>query len=100
MRTSLVCLLLAACGDSGGGKTPDASNVPATITLSGTASDAQSGNGLASVAVSAFRNSDETNAVMTAMTDGTGKFMMTITTNGQALDGYVQGTKSGYVDTY
>lgn len=95
-----LCIFVVGCGSSGGGKTPDASNVPATITLSGTASDAQSGSALASVAVGAFKSSDETNAVMTATTDASGNFTMTITTNGQALDGYIQGTKSGYVDTY
>src|SRR2546422_816901 len=92
-----LCVLVVGCGGSSG-KTPDATNVPATITVTGTAAAPGLGGSTPApgVAVGAFRNSDENTAVAMATTDGSGNYTLTITTNGQPLDGFVKATKSGY----
>src|SRR5690242_11611807 len=55
---------------------------------------------VAGVTVGAYRSTDHVNPVTTATTDDQGNFTLTITTGGVALDGYLKGTKTGYVDTY
>jgi hypothetical protein len=77
-------------------------SVPAMITISGIATQqAQSGSmPAADVLIGAYRSSNPSTAVATATSDAQGKFMMTITTNGAPLDGYLKATKNGNVDTY
>jgi hypothetical protein len=55
---------------------------------------------LADVTIAAFANTDENTPVATATTDASGNYMLTIMTNGTALDGYLKATTSGYLDTY
>ena len=112
MRTLVFVLLLAACGGSdnngGGGdagnKPADARvfldappNVPAMITISGTALDngANSSTPLAGATVSLLKVSDD--SMLGTMTTGAdGKYSFSVTTNGQVVDAYVKATKSGY----
>ncbi len=113
-------LLVAACGSSSnnppagdgpgsGSGQHDAKvymdappNVPAMITISGTATQQTTNGGtpVAGVAIGAYKTSDPSTAVATATSDAMGKFSMTITTGGVPLDGYIKATKSGNVDTY
>lgn len=113
MRTLAFILVIAACGGSdnsngGGGdagnKPADARvfldtppNVPATITISGTALDngANSSTPLAGAVVSLLKVSDET-MLGTMTTAADGKYSFPVTTNGQVVDAYVMATKSGY----
>jgi hypothetical protein len=96
-----------ACGGSstpGGDDMPpnDGSPAPETITVTGTAVEISSGDPapLEGVLVEAFANSDENTVVTSAMTDASGNYTLTITTNGVALDGYLKATSSGLIDTY
>lgn len=103
MRTLWLAAVQAAwlvgCGGDDG--PADASNVPPMITISGDAT-ARSLNptALANVMVGAYRGSNETTAVATATTAANGNYSMVIQTNGQALDGFLKATLSGYIDTY
>ena len=98
--------VVAACGGGGSGGGADAAHdstpVPTTITISGVASERSLGGTtlVAGLAVAAYKSSDETTAVAMATTDAMGKYTLTITTNGQPLDGFVKATKSIYMDTY
>ncbi len=76
--------------------------VPATIKISGVASSRSVGGTTLEkdVVVAAYRSSDEATAVAMATTDATGKYEITITTNGDPLDGFLKATKAGFVTTY
>ena len=105
MQTASKALLLAfvaACGGDGGGGGADASNVPATITVSGMATKREntSSSAAAGVMVSAFQTADPNTAVANATTDASGNYSMMITTNGKALDGYLKATLATFLDTY
>ncbi|NVB83357.1 MAG: hypothetical protein HOV81_33605 [Kofleriaceae bacterium] len=111
MRSILLAFALAsivpACGGDdggggGGGQADAPSNVPAMITVTGTAKEVglTGTTPLAGVTVAAYRNGNDTDAVAMATTDSSGNYTLTITTNGQALDGYVKATLAQYVDTY
>jgi hypothetical protein len=110
MRTSLSLSLflgLAACGSSSNNNTtPDAPTVvvPPMIKISGIATG-RSGTSttptpLSGVTVSAFKNSDDTTAIQTATSAADGSYSLEITTGGQALDGFVKATITGFLDTY
>jgi hypothetical protein len=98
--------LLAACGgdDGGGGGGVDAPsvNVPAMITITGTASkrDASGSVPQAGVTVAAFRNSDPNTPVVMTTTDASGNYTLTAPTDGKPIDGYVKGTYTDLLDTY
>jgi hypothetical protein len=98
----IVLLACGACGGDDGGGGADASNVPATITVSGMATKREntSSSAAAGVMVSAFQTSDPNTAVANATTDAAGNYSMTITTNGKALDGYLKATLATFLDTY
>jgi len=103
MKTFVVVALFAACGGSSGTGGADApSNVPAMITLSGTASEqTTSGGGPGSgAAITVYRSSDPTTAVGSATADGSGNFSITVTTNGQPVDGFLMATRTGDTDSY
>lgn len=72
------------------------------ITVTGTAKEvsATGSDPLAGVTVAAYRNGNDTDVVAMATTDASGNYTLTITTNGQALDGYVKATIASYMDTY
>lgn len=55
---------------------------------------------LAGATVGAYRNGADSTAIATATTDASGNYTITITTNGQALDGYLKASKTDYTDTY
>lgn len=97
-----LCFVLVACGDDGGGVTPDAPTAPAMITVSGTARKREGTNTSAAsgVMVGAYANSDPNTAVATATTDASGNYTMQIATGGVAVDGYLKATLSGFLDTY
>lgn len=95
----------AACGGgSDGDDAPPVDTPPAaqTITLSGTAQTVgiSGTDPTEGVLVEAFRNSDDTTVVTSAVTDASGNYSLTVETNGVALDGFLKATKSGLVDTY
>ncbi|HEY5948208.1 MAG TPA: hypothetical protein VIV40_22080 [Kofleriaceae bacterium] len=72
------------------------------ITVSGMATE-KSATGttpLNGVMIAAYRNSDPNTPVVTAMSDASGNYSLTITTNGMALDGFVKATYGGVLDTY
>src|SRR5437588_11397064 len=102
MKTALMLVLVAACGSSDTGKQPDASNVPATINVSGTASERSlSGtNPVMGLTVAAYSNTAPTTVVVMTTTDASGNYTLAIPTMGHPVDGYFKATKSGYVDTY
>lgn len=109
MRSLLLALVVAssfaACGGDDGGTTTQAdaaSSVPATITITGVAAEVSASGSvpLAGVTVAAYRNSADTTAIAMATTDATGTYTLTITTNGQALDGFIKATIATYMDTY
>jgi hypothetical protein len=111
MRTTLIalCCFAIGCGGDGGGGGADAGfmdappNVPAMITISGEATKRE-GAGSATpaegVMVAAYKNSDPNTPIATATTDAAGLYTLTVTTNGQALDGYLKSTLAGFLDTY
>jgi hypothetical protein len=105
MRTTLIlCLFALGCGDDGGGgggQMDAPPNVPATITVSGIATErSTSSTPRMGVMIGAYRNSDPNTPVATATTDAAGMYTLTITTNGMPLDGYVKATYTGLLDTY
>jgi hypothetical protein len=107
MRLSILASIsiCAACGGGGGGgddtKQPDASNVPATITIAGVVSgrDTTTTKPLSGIVVTAYKASDDSLVAM-ATSDASGNYSITVTTNGAALDGYLKATNAGYLDTY
>ncbi len=72
------------------------------ITITGQAAEVSTSGSipLAGVAVSAYRNGNDSTTVAMATTDASGNYTLTITTNGQALDGYIKASLTDYVDTY
>jgi hypothetical protein len=108
-------LLVAACGGGGtsnpGGNTDapagadarvflDAPpNVPAMITIAGTAFDngQNSSTPLAGVAIS-LKNRADDSTLASATSDAQGKYSMSVTTGGHVVDAYILATKSGYTD--
>ena len=103
MKLAPAAVFLAACGSSSSPpKMVDASNVPATIMVSGVA-DERSLSGttpVAGITVGAYAEGDTTTPVATAMTDSAGKYTLVIPTNGKPVGGFIKATKSGYLDTY
>lgn len=71
-----------------------------TVTGQATEISATGSVPLAGVAVNAYRNGDDATSVAMATTDASGNYSLTITTNGQALDGYIKATLANYTDTY
>jgi hypothetical protein len=107
MRSVLVASLvfaLVACGDDGGtnGMIDAPANVPMMITVTGTASSVGIGGRSpeADVTVAAYANSDENTVVAMTTTNAQGNYTLTITTDGQALDGYLKATKANFKETY
>jgi hypothetical protein len=123
MRTTwvaLVCVAALGCGDDGGGgggggtidaapSGPDAKQFldgPPTmtvmVTVSGTAEEiaASGSTPLAGVTIEAFRNANETTPIGTTTTDAQGNYSLTVATNGEAIDGFLKATKTGYKVTY
>jgi hypothetical protein len=98
----LGALLLAACGDDGGGASPDAAgNVPAMITITGKATArSTSSMALAGVTIAAYRNGADSTVVAMTTSEANGNYTLVVPTGGQALDGYLKGTISGYLDSY
>jgi hypothetical protein len=100
-RSCALLVLLAACGGDDS-STPDAAaTAPPMITVSGTATkrEGTSTNPGAGVKIEAFRKGESAAVAMTT-TDAQGNYSLTLTTNGVALDGYLKGTLTGFVDTY
>jgi hypothetical protein len=107
--------LLVACGGSGTNAGDDdshidapmsfhdaPSNIPAMITVSGTAAkQGQSGDTPEpDVAIAMFKRGDDSTPLATATSDAQGKYTMSVATNMMPVDGYIKATKSGFVDTY
>lgn len=118
---ALLCVALVGCGDDGGGggggnptsdaamSGPDAKqflDAPPTqtvqVTVSGqaTSQDAQGSQPQAGVTIEAFRNADENTPIATTVTDAQGNYSLTIQTNGEAIDGFLKATKTGFKITY
>jgi hypothetical protein len=72
------------------------------ITVSGTATKREglNANPAAGVTVAAYKNGDDNTVLAMATTDAAGHYSMTLTTGGVALDGYLKGTLTGFIDTY
>ena len=111
MTSRLACVLfltsLAACGSSDnkttdGGNGSGSGSAAQMITITGTAKSntGTSTSPLAGVAIGVYSNSDETTAVGTTTSDTAGNWMLTVSTGGHALDGYIKGTVTGYIDSY
>jgi|HubBroStandDraft_6_1064221.scaffolds.fasta_scaffold121092_3 hypothetical protein len=113
MRFVYAALVFCACGGKsgggGGGGSPDAPgssidapvNVPATITISGTVVEkSTSGSTPVGSATVVAKNSSDDSMVATATTNGSGDFTLTVTTNGQPLDGYLDVTDGSDVETF
>jgi len=110
-------VLIAACGGGGGGgnnnnidapPSVDAKifmdappNVPATITISGTATEdgESSSTPLAGVALQLLKASDDS-PLGSATSASDGSFSFSVPTNGLVVDAYLKGTMSGYTDNY
>ena len=96
----IAALGLVGCGDDGG-STVDAAVVPTMLTVTGTTYDvAISGRSpIGGVTVEAYEEGGTTPVAMTtSAADGT--YTLTITTDGEALDGYLIGKLAGKKDTY
>ncbi len=113
MKVLPFVLLIAACGKSpsnpAGADAPAQSdarvfldappNVPAMITIGGTAYDSgnNSSTPLAGVAIS-LKNRADDSTIASATSDAQGKYSMSVTTGGHVVDAYLLATKTGYVD--
>lgn len=100
------CLLLAAAcgGDDGGSTTIDAPAGPdaqSSVMISGIAQTVSgtSTAPLAGAAIEAF-NAAGGAAITSTTSAADGTYMLTLTTGGTPLDGYLKGTSSGRLDTY
>ncbi len=114
MKAFCVLVFAAACGSSGGTPvggddddtpTPDSQTqnpTPGTIRISGQATETgfAGTSPVDGVAVAAFSKDNETTAAASGTTDGDGNYTLTVTFEGDAFDGYVKATKSGYMDLY
>jgi hypothetical protein len=110
MKTIWILVALAACNNTSGppggdddDMPPDAHvDTPAMIKLTGMAVEqGQSGSTpLASMAIGVYKMNDEANALATTMSDASGNWSITLTTDGNPLDVYFKGTKADYVDAY
>lgn len=121
MRNTWVALVLVGlvgCGSDGKDKGNTDANVnngpdafefrdaPSTqtvmVTISGQVTERnQSGaTPVSGVSIKAFRNSDETTPIAMTTSDAQGNYSITAMTNGESIDGYLQATKQGYLDTY
>ena len=72
---------------------------PATLTASGQTVDIDTLAPLAGATVSAFRTGDAT-ALATSTSDVAGNFTTTAASGGAPIDGYLQASVTGYLDTY
>jgi hypothetical protein len=72
------------------------------ITVSGTATKREGDNSspAAGVTVAAYKNGDDATVIAMATTDAAGMYTMMLPTGGVALDGYLKGTLTGFIDTY
>jgi hypothetical protein len=117
MRAIHLWIFVAACGGSGGGNDQaiDASSdidakvfldappvVPMTIMIGGKTTETGLGGEsvVASVAMAAFASSNDSTPLAMATSDAQGNYTLSVMTNGAPLDGFLQATKSGYVDLY
>jgi len=89
-------------GGGGSGSSTTGGGIPDTITISGQAivQDQTTETPQSGVAIGVYATGDDSTALATATTDGSGNYSVTLTTNGAAIDGYIKATKSGLVDTY
>jgi hypothetical protein len=107
MKKLLALIALAACGGDDGGGGNDAQpdtpvNVPAMITVSGTATS-RSLQGTAPVegmTIGAFAVANEATPVVTTTTDAAGMYTLMIPTGGMPVDGFIKATKAGFADIY
>jgi hypothetical protein len=113
MKVLSFVLVVAACGGSNSNPAGgDASasidsrvfmdappNVPAMITIGGTARDSgqSSSTPLAGVAIALKSRADDS-TIASATSDAQGKYSMSVTTGGHVVDAYILATKSGYTD--
>ena len=115
---ALVCVAVLGCGDDGGGgggtadaapSGPDAKQfrdgqptMTVMVTVSGTAEEiaASGSTPLAGVTIEAFRNADEATPLGMTTTDAQGNYSLTVATNGEAIDGFLKASKTGYKLTY
>ncbi len=113
MKTVAIVLLVAACSSSSSNKpgpdaakSPDARvfddappNVPAMITIAGTAFDSgqNSSTPLAGVAIT-LKNRADDSMLASATSDAQGKYSMSVSTGGHPVDAYILATMSGYTD--
>jgi len=114
MKILSFVLLVAACGGSssnpgGGGDASNTAdgrvfndappNVPAMITIAGTAKDngASSSTPLAGVTIT-LKNRADDSTLASATSDAQGAYSMSVATNGHVVDAYILATKSGYTD--
>jgi hypothetical protein len=108
MKALAFVLLVAACGSSSTSNpaSPDAAvfndappNVPAMITIAGTAYDngQSSATPLAGVAITLKSRADDS-TLASATSDAQGKYSLSVTTGGHVVDAYILATKSGYTD--
>jgi len=77
-------------------------NVPAMITVTGTASKREltTMSAAAGATIGAYKNGADATPVVTTTADASGNYTLVIPTMGQALDGYIKATLTGVVDTY
>jgi hypothetical protein len=110
MKLLSFVLVVAACGGSSKSNNPDGGpdarvfndappNVPAMITIGGTAKDngQSSSTPLAGVAIT-LKNRADDSMIGSATSDAQGKYSMSVTTGGHVVDAYILATKSGYAD--
>jgi hypothetical protein len=105
-RLSICFLALTACGSDSKGSadaagSPDTSNIPAMVTVTGITQDIGIGgrSPLAGVVVGVYKEGETTPRAM-ATSDSAGMFTLTIPTMGQALDGYLLAQTNGHLDSY
>jgi hypothetical protein len=98
---ALGALLLAACGDDGGATADAPPSAPPMITITGTAiARSTSSMPLEGVTIAAYRSGDDSTVVAMTTTAANGSYTLVVPTGGVALDGYLKGTISGYLDSY
>jgi hypothetical protein len=101
-------IVLAACGGDSQG--PDAryaclgqalpTTAPPLITITGQVTDIVSHGPVSSAPISAFRTVDTTTTLAADTTNTPGFFILSITTGGAPVDGYLRVTDSSYLSTY